>query len=486
MTTILSNLFNISICASNLIYLASAIIILIIILYAIISDKNSNSKINVNYHLFNNINNIPFPIFIINSNNNKIHAVNDILSHELSRNVCLNIKVADCNVFNNYFDFLKIKQTANYGIKQTKHIELITNNGKKEYDSFYFKIKDKDVEFIVIILSNNINYVKTLEENYILKRILEESPDGIIITQINENKNKPIITYINDATTTITGYSKDDLMGKSINAMFDLNVPEDISNEIERSIIKSETISLDYQYINKKGEIKWIQSTIIPITTENISEVIKPEIKQTQESYIIIHQTDITDHKNAEKHKEIYIEKLNYELAEKLKFSNIAVDSIIDILLNCNGDKRNMCINQMLKNIGKYTNADRAYIFTMYLKDNKPYMKYSFEWVNIDINEQKNNKELSDICLLDIGCHDIYADLTLGKVVNITIDQMPNTEGKRLLKKQNIVNMTLCPIIKNYDLIGYIGIDNCSANKKIDETTGNILLQITKALKYVI
>jgi len=117
------------------------------------------------------------------------------------------------------------------------------------------------------------NYLKLIDEN--------------IITSTTDLKGK--ITYSSKAFNTISGYSKDELIGKNHNIVRHEDIPDEIYNDLWETISNNKVWRGEIKNRKKDGGFYWVNATIYPIY----------DIYKNKIGYTAIRQ-DITDKKMIE------------------------------------------------------------------------------------------------------------------------------------------------------------------------------------------
>jgi PAS domain S-box-containing protein len=96
-----------------------------------------------------------------------------------------------------------------------------------------------------------------------LSEIVKQSPDGIIVTDLNTK-----IHYVNPAFTAITGYSYNEAIGKTPSSLHHRNPPPEIMSEITGSLIKNKFWKGELLTEKKDGEKIWISLRINQVSDE--------------------------------------------------------------------------------------------------------------------------------------------------------------------------------------------------------------------------
>jgi len=110
----------------------------------------------------------------------------------------------------------------------------------------------------------------TLEELRYKNKILEEHKKAIDkSTIVSKTDQKGIITYVNDKFCEISGYSRDELVGKNHNIVRSPNMPKEAFKELWETIKNKKTWSGIVENRAKNGSSYFVQATIIPILDDN-------------------------------------------------------------------------------------------------------------------------------------------------------------------------------------------------------------------------
>lgn len=111
---------------------------------------------------------------------------------------------------------------------------------------------------------------ETLGELRYKNKILEEYKKAIDKSTIVSKANlKGIITYVNDKFCEISGYSRDELIGKNHNIVRSSHMPKEVFKELWEAIKNKETWSGVIENRAKNGTSYFVQATVIPILDDN-------------------------------------------------------------------------------------------------------------------------------------------------------------------------------------------------------------------------
>ena len=120
---------------------------------------------------------------------------------------------------------------------------------------------------LVIVLIMHSKDEKTLKEEFesLEKRLREDSAifDRNII--VSETDLNGIITYVNQKFCDVSGYSKEELIGKSHRVLRDPEASDDTFKQLWLSITAGNTFHAVLKNIGKSGAAYWVDSSISPI-----------------------------------------------------------------------------------------------------------------------------------------------------------------------------------------------------------------------------
>lgn len=194
--------------------------------------------------------------------------------------------------------------------------DILEKNGTLK--NFEFKIRNKEGK-IGIGLNTTIKVELAGEEHYLtliqditeqkhaenelrkLSRAVEQSPASIIITDIEGN-----IEYVNSKFTEVTGYNREEVLGKNPRILKSDDVPQKAYIELWQTITSGEKWSGELKNKKKSGEFYWELASISPIFN-SAGEII---------NFLAVKE-DITRRKQAE--KDLLIAKEKAEESDRLK-----------------------------------------------------------------------------------------------------------------------------------------------------------------------
>lgn len=128
----------------------------------------------------------------------------------------------------------------------------------------------------------------------------------------------------------------------------------------------------------------------------------------------------------------------------------------------------------ILKSVGKYTAADRAYIFE-WSSEKKESFKNTFEWCAAGIEPQIQNLQEVPVCLMQNW---VETFIQKKNIIIYDLEEIAKETPQEyeILKPQNIHSLIAVPIYTNHKFIGFIGLDNPDLNQ--DRMSMNLLSDV--------
>mgnify|MGYP004598602001 FL=1 len=128
----------------------------------------------------------------------------------------------------------------------------------------------------------------------------------------------------------------------------------------------------------------------------------------------------------------------------------------------------------ILKSVGKYTAADRAYIFE-WNSEKKESFKNTFEWCASGIEPQIQNLQEVPVCLMQNW---VETFIQKKNIIIYDLEEIAEETPQEyeILKPQNIHSLIAVPIYTNHKFIGFIGLDNPNLNQ--DRMSMNLLSDV--------
>lgn len=154
--------------------------------------------------------------------------------------------------------------------------------------------------------------------------VITNANDGVIITDVGEKgKKRRNIVYVNDAICKITGYAKEELIGKSPSIFQGIKSDKEEIKRFNEKLANWEKAEMDIIDYRKNGDEMWMNISAVPITDE----------KGNYTNWISI-QKDITKRKKRQLERDQLINHLTKSNRELAQFSYITSHNLRAPLTN--------------------------------------------------------------------------------------------------------------------------------------------------------
>ncbi|MFN3299466.1 MAG: PAS domain S-box protein [Sediminibacterium sp.] len=139
----------------------------------------------------------------------------------------------------------------------------------------------------------------------LLESVITHTTDSVLITEAEPyDEPGPRIMYVNDAFTKMTGYSSEEVMGKTPRILQGLNSDKLELNRLSQAIRKGQACEITTINYKKSGEEFWVNLSVSPVANEN-----------GWYTHWIAIEKDVT----AQKLAEIHLKELNGNLRKQAK-----------------------------------------------------------------------------------------------------------------------------------------------------------------------
>lgn len=284
-------------------------------------------------------------------------------------------------------------------------------------------------------ITNQINEEQRLR---LYASVITNTNDGILICKNDDNSLNTEIIYANEAFCKMTGYSSNELIGKSPNLIHGPKTSRETLEFINNNTQKCQQFEAEIINYKKDGTEFWIEFSSVPVSNES-----------GEFTHWISIQRDITARKVAEVEKEI-------------------IYNIIKIMNE--NDLLNTSFQSILEIICKYLGFSYAEAWS--INFDKTRMLYRTNWkANEHMNVMKEFEPLNEV-FLGSG----IAGITWKQKQNLVWHDLQNSP---LNRKQNALQAGLesaigLPIFFNGEIITILAL--FSENKLIDEQINSSLL----------
>jgi len=163
-----------------------------------------------------------------------------------------------------------------------------------------------------------------------LTTAMEQSPVSMLITDIKGN-----IEYINPKYHEVTGYSKDELIGKNTRIFKTDHTSESQYKKLWETINAGDIWVGELYNRKKNGDLYWAHISICPITNED-GEIInfvavKDDITNRKEDEALIIRQATTDHLTGLPNRTLFLDRLNQEISHSKRQSTVFAVLFIDL-----------------------------------------------------------------------------------------------------------------------------------------------------------
>jgi len=240
-----------------------------------------------------------------------------------------------------WFDNIHPEDTIKMSIKLYSFIEQKT---EKWQDQYRFKCADGSYKYVLdrgfILKDENGKSVRMIgaiqditkqkEEEQrlkLLETVITHTKDSVIITKADLNDGKiPSIVYVNPAFSVTSGYSSDEIIGKSPEVFINTNTDLEEHQKLINAIKNKEECQIETLSYKKSNEAYWVNFNMLPVYDS-----------EGELSHWVSIQRDITEDKKQEVEKEQLIKELTQNNKDLQQFSYITSHNLRAPLSNLTG-----------------------------------------------------------------------------------------------------------------------------------------------------
>ncbi len=302
-------------------------------------------------------------------------------------------------------------------------IILQSYKNRDAYDS-------NSVRIIEVVASQLSSYMKRLnaEETALkLTKVVEQSPDSILITDING-----IIEYANPKLSELTGYSPEEIIGQSPRIFQSGEHPKSFYTTLWNTLLAGKDWHGEILNRKKDGNLYWENASIAPLLN-NKGEV----------THYIAVKDEITEKKKSE---------------EALKFHAALQSLLIKIAsgyINVHVENLDGTVKSSLEEMGRFAAADRAYVFEYDWE--KQIARNTYEWCAEGVSPQITNLQNLDVYRIEafVNAHLKGEAFYLADVMSLENDD----PLKQVLELQEIKSTIALPMMEGQNCTGFVGFD---------------------------
>ena len=281
------------------------------------------------------------------------------------------------------------------------------------------------------------------------EKIFQNNPAIMAINSFETNE----FLEVNESFLKTLGYKYENVIGKTL---LDLNI-----------IPKNSEVEKILHSFRKNGKIKNIEVTYKIKSGKIRYGILSGELLENQgKKYYLSTMIDITNQKEISK-----------SLEYKNKFLSILMNMSFKFINYPTGESQDF-INESLKNIGKFVEADRVYTFD-YDFENK-LTSNTYEWCRQGVEPQIEYLQNIPIEIIDSWVKKHKE----GKIVRIpeVFKYKSKDRVKEILEEQNIKSVLSVPMIDGGKCIGFVGFDSVLKYAKYKESEINLLKLFAQAI----
>ena len=240
-----------------------------------------------------------------------------------------------------WFDKIHSEDSLKMSVKLYSFLEQRTEKWQDEYrfqcaDGSYkyvfdrgFLVKDADGNSLRMIGAiQDVTKQKEEEQRLrLLETVVTQSKDAVMITDIDTTENEiPNIIFVNSAFTDMTGYTSEDIIGKSPALFFGKKSDILEYDKLKTAVQEFKTCFIETISYKKDGNEFWINFSMIPVTN-----------KDGEHTHWVSIQRDVTEEREKEKEREQLIRELTQNNKDLKQFSYITSHNLRAPLSNLTG-----------------------------------------------------------------------------------------------------------------------------------------------------
>lgn len=263
-------------------------------------------------------------------------------------------------------------------------------------------------------------------------KIFQVNPTPMMITTIPEGR----ILDVNNAFIATFGYRRIEAIGCLVSELNFFTTAEDAA-EAQTYLSSTEPL------VQYEMSVRTRSSQIL------VGQISGEVVKTQSEDLRLTVMNDLTAIKEAEESLRYQAQFHNMLMKIATEYINIPLDHVPD------------AINNALRDIGLFVDADRVYIFDYDFR--RQTCSNTYEWCNTDINPEIDN--LQDVPLAElpdwVNAHKNGRKMQIDDVLALPADNAV----RQILEPQSVQSILTLPLMSGNDCIGFVGFDSCRHNR---------------------
>ena len=367
-----------------------------------------------------------------------------------------------------WFDKIHPEDSLKMSVKLYSYIAQKSEKWQDEYrfmaaDGSYryvfdrgFLVKDENDQVIRMIgAMQDITKSKEEEQRLqLLGTVITQNRETVIIAELaNADHPEDRIVYVNPAFESMTGYTQEEVIGKSASIFINRFKNKRDVKLISDALKKKEAFKFETLNKRKNNEEYWVNLTIIPITN-----------KDNQHTHWISIQRDITEEKLKEKEREQLIKELTLNNSDLKQFSYITSHNLRAPLSNLTG------LLTLLEDL-EIEDEELKEIISGFERSTQQLNETVNDLVNVIIIKDKPSIEKEPIVIRDVF-ENIFNQLNfliqnLNPIIKLDVDKVTSLHVNKSYFESILLNLTT-NALRYHDPSRQLKIDVTAKNKDKD------------------
>ncbi|RXR23344.1 PAS domain-containing sensor histidine kinase [Flavobacterium stagni] len=342
-----------------------------------------------------------------------------------------------------WFDKIHPEDSLKMSVKLYSYIAQKSEKWQDEYrfmaaDGSYryvfdrgFLVKDENDQVIRMIgAMQDITKSKEEEQRLqLLGTVITQNRETVIIAELaNADHPEDRIVYVNPAFESMTGFTQEEVIGKSANILVNRFKNKRDIKLISDALKKKEAFKFETLNKRKNNEEYWVNLTIIPITN-----------KDNQHTHWISIQRDITEEKLKEKEREQLIKELTLNNSDLKQFSYITSHNLRAPLSNLTG------LLTLLEDL-EIEDEELKEIISGFERSTQQLNETVNDLVNVIIIKDKPSIEKEPIVIRDVF-ENIFNQLNfliqnLNPIIKLDVDKVTSLHVNKSYFESILLNLT--------------------------------------------